>query len=84
MFEKLWRGLERLLGIRTPDEDYQAGRAYCESILDGDIIITEETMDTLWAQTGMDRAFGGNGCFDRGIEDVLNERGFPHPEDPEE
>lgn len=81
MIGKLWRGLERLMGIRTPEEDYQAGRAYCESILHG-TLVTEETMDTLWAQTKTDSSFGGNGCFDRGIRDVLAAHGFEDPEGP--
>lgn len=79
MLKSIGAFFSSLLGGRTPEEDYQAGRSYCESTLDN-AMPDQDVLDTLWAQSKTDRTFGGNGQFDRGIEDVLREYGYEDPE----
>lgn len=73
--------IKNLLGVRTPEEEYQAGRLYAAGQL-AHANNLRATIDDLWAKSEMDDAFGGTGHFDRGISDVLQEQGYTHPDYP--
>lgn len=72
---------KKLLGVRTPDEEYQAGRLYAAGRI-ADASNLTETVEELWEKSDTARTFGGEGHFDRGIADVLSEQGYYHPEHP--
>jgi hypothetical protein len=69
--------LRKLLGIRTPEEDWQAGRDYVDSVVAehrGD----SKRMNELWYQC--DGGFDSS-CFDRGMRNRLHELCIPDPMD---
>lgn len=73
--------LRKFLVIRTPEQEYMAGRNYAAGEL-ANAENLEIAVRDLWAKADSDRAFGGNGLFDRGISDVLTEQGYACPDQP--
>lgn len=73
--------LRNLLGVRTPEQTYMAGRNYAAVEL-ANTEDLEGTIASLWDKADSDRVFGGDGMFDRGISDVLTEQGYVCPDAP--
>lgn len=68
--------LRKLLGIRTPEEDYDAGRAYVDRKQASGA--SRDEMKDLWILC--DGSFDYT-CFDRGMRSRLSELCIPHPMD---
>jgi len=64
----------------TAESQHLRGRQYALNAIARDN--SEKNIEKLWNQSDTDGTFGGNGHFDRGIADVLHEKGYIHPDDP--